>query len=137
MTTQNCAECDSRVEPGQSFCDACGAVLSWDSAGARTGRPAPAGTASAHGSGSGSGPGSGSHSGWNALFQSGAGADTRAFRQISQAPPTGPAPAPTGQAPASDAGPPPAPGAPTSTPGTAPQPAPRTAGSAPATSAPA
>ncbi|MFJ4787084.1 NADase-type glycan-binding domain-containing protein [Streptomyces sp. NPDC088794] len=28
-TTQNCAECGTRAEPGQSFCDACGAVLSW------------------------------------------------------------------------------------------------------------
>jgi hypothetical protein len=45
MTTQNCAECGTRAEPGQSFCDGCGAVLSWtdragtDSAGA-TARPA-------------------------------------------------------------------------------------------------
>ncbi|MGW6316623.1 NADase-type glycan-binding domain-containing protein [Streptomyces sp. NPDC055099] len=37
MTRQNCTECDARVEPGQSFCDACGAVLSWDTAGARSG----------------------------------------------------------------------------------------------------
>ncbi|MGI5519175.1 NADase-type glycan-binding domain-containing protein [Streptomyces sp. CA-106131] len=29
MTTQNCGECGTRAEPGQSFCDACGAVLSW------------------------------------------------------------------------------------------------------------
>ncbi|WP_329053723.1 zinc ribbon domain-containing protein [Streptomyces violaceus] len=30
MTTpQNCADCGTRAEPGQSFCDACGAVLSW------------------------------------------------------------------------------------------------------------
>ncbi|MEU1401247.1 zinc ribbon domain-containing protein [Streptomyces sp. NPDC005728] len=28
-TTQNCAECGTRAEPGQSFCDACGAVLDW------------------------------------------------------------------------------------------------------------
>lgn len=40
MTTQNCAECGTRAEPGQSFCDACGAVLRWDSAGARTAAPA-------------------------------------------------------------------------------------------------
>ncbi|WP_368423296.1 zinc-ribbon domain-containing protein, partial [Streptomyces sp. CAI-78] len=32
MTTKNCAECGTRAEPGQSFCDACGAVLSWDPA---------------------------------------------------------------------------------------------------------
>ncbi|GLV85923.1 zinc ribbon domain-containing protein [Streptomyces lavendulae subsp. lavendulae] len=39
MTTQNCAECGTRAEPGQSFCDACGAVLGWDQ-GARATRPA-------------------------------------------------------------------------------------------------
>ncbi|MGV9940770.1 NADase-type glycan-binding domain-containing protein [Streptomyces sp. NPDC003401] len=44
MTTLNCAECGTRAEPGQSFCDACGAVLSWtDRAPARA--AAPAGTA--------------------------------------------------------------------------------------------
>ncbi|MEU3240517.1 zinc ribbon domain-containing protein [Streptomyces anthocyanicus] len=43
MTTQNCAECGTPAEPGQSFCDACGAVLSWDQAGAaRTARSAAA-----------------------------------------------------------------------------------------------
>ncbi|USQ82420.1 zinc ribbon domain-containing protein [Streptomyces phaeoluteigriseus] len=37
MTTQNCAECGTRAEPGQSFCDACGAVLGWtDRSPART-----------------------------------------------------------------------------------------------------
>ncbi|MEU0998590.1 zinc-ribbon domain-containing protein, partial [Streptomyces olivaceus] len=34
MTTQNCAECGTPAEPGQSFCDACGAVLSWEQTGA-------------------------------------------------------------------------------------------------------
>ncbi|MFF2511405.1 NADase-type glycan-binding domain-containing protein [Streptomyces sp. NPDC058086] len=34
-----CAECGTRAEPGQSFCDACGAVLDW------AGAPAPAGVA--------------------------------------------------------------------------------------------
>ncbi|WHM40705.1 zinc ribbon domain-containing protein [Streptomyces sp. BPTC-684] len=42
MTTQHCAECGTRAEPGQSFCDSCGAVLGWDRAGARTSRPAAA-----------------------------------------------------------------------------------------------
>lgn len=42
MTTQICAECGTRAEPGQSFCNSCGAVLRWDPAGARTGSPAPA-----------------------------------------------------------------------------------------------
>ncbi len=64
MTTQNCAECGTRAEPGQSFCDACGAVLSWtDRPPARTG----AGTGSTAGSGSGTGsdPGPGTGSGPN------------------------------------------------------------------------
>ncbi|MFE9768350.1 zinc ribbon domain-containing protein [Streptomyces sp. NPDC005808] len=29
MTSQSCTECGTRAEPGQSFCDACGAVLGW------------------------------------------------------------------------------------------------------------
>ncbi|NMO32626.1 zinc ribbon domain-containing protein [Streptomyces sp. GMY01] len=53
-TTQNCADCGTRAEPGQSFCDACGAVLSWTdrsaapraaagaTAGAAAGTPGPA-----------------------------------------------------------------------------------------------
>ncbi|MBX9367073.1 zinc ribbon domain-containing protein, partial [Streptomyces sp. WAC04114] len=37
MTTpQNCADCGTRAEPGQSFCDACGSVLSWTDGAART-----------------------------------------------------------------------------------------------------
>ena len=48
MTTQNCAECGTRAEPGQSFCDACGAVLSWtDRAPARAGATTGSATASA------------------------------------------------------------------------------------------
>ncbi|MGW2836687.1 NADase-type glycan-binding domain-containing protein [Streptomyces sp. NPDC001493] len=46
MTTQNCAECGTRAEPGQSFCDACGAVLSWADRGAQA---AAASTARAQG----------------------------------------------------------------------------------------
>ncbi|MFD7668559.1 NADase-type glycan-binding domain-containing protein [Streptomyces sp. NPDC059788] len=34
MTMPDCGECGTRAEPGQSFCDACGAVLRWDRAGA-------------------------------------------------------------------------------------------------------
>ncbi|MGW0464739.1 NADase-type glycan-binding domain-containing protein [Streptomyces sp. NPDC003027] len=37
----NCAECGTRAEPGQSFCDSCGAVLGWTSE--EPERPAPAG----------------------------------------------------------------------------------------------
>ncbi|WP_261994261.1 NADase-type glycan-binding domain-containing protein [Streptomyces sp. t39] len=58
MTTQNCAECGTRAEPGQSFCDACGAVLRWDQAPSRAARPAsaaPGGPADA------AGPGPGAH----------------------------------------------------------------------------
>ncbi|WP_062644973.1 NADase-type glycan-binding domain-containing protein [Streptomyces maremycinicus] len=62
MTTQNCAECGTRAEPGQSFCDACGAVLSWtDRPPARTG--AGTGPGSVSGSGSGSAAASGPESG--------------------------------------------------------------------------
>ncbi|MER6414533.1 NADase-type glycan-binding domain-containing protein [Streptomyces humidus] len=50
MTTQNCAECGTRAEPGQSFCDACGAVLGWTE---RT--PARAGAAPGAGAGTGTG----------------------------------------------------------------------------------
>ncbi|WP_320777435.1 NADase-type glycan-binding domain-containing protein [Streptomyces sp. CRN 30] len=46
MTTQNCAECGTRAEPGQSFCDACGSVLSWEvSSRSRGSAPAAASTA--------------------------------------------------------------------------------------------
>ncbi|MET9910851.1 zinc ribbon domain-containing protein [Streptomyces sp. NPDC006476] len=41
-TTQNCAECGTRAEPGQSFCDACGAVLSWKDREPRSNRPSTA-----------------------------------------------------------------------------------------------
>ncbi|MEU0056355.1 zinc ribbon domain-containing protein [Streptomyces sp. NPDC006334] len=43
MTTHNCAECGTRAEPGQSFCDACGAVLSWSDR-SPAGRTTPAAT---------------------------------------------------------------------------------------------
>ncbi|MFG3250792.1 NADase-type glycan-binding domain-containing protein [Streptomyces sp. NPDC048187] len=57
MTTQNCAECGTRAEPGQSFCDACGAVLSWEQTGAaRTAQPAAATTARKAGSDAGTSP---------------------------------------------------------------------------------
>ncbi|MEU6406407.1 zinc ribbon domain-containing protein [Streptomyces sp. NPDC046985] len=45
-TSQNCAECGARAEPGQSFCDACGAVLGWkDRAAAAAASPAAGTTA--------------------------------------------------------------------------------------------
>ncbi|MFF8563862.1 NADase-type glycan-binding domain-containing protein [Streptomyces albidoflavus] len=70
MTTKNCAECGTRAEPGQSFCDACGAVLSWDPArgtasrataaapaAAPAGAGAPAATAASADGGTGVAPG--------------------------------------------------------------------------------
>ncbi|MBD9726748.1 NADase-type glycan-binding domain-containing protein [Streptomyces caniscabiei] len=39
---QSCAECGTRGEPGQSFCDACGAVLGWSGTGAARSEAAPA-----------------------------------------------------------------------------------------------
>ncbi|MFH8349123.1 NADase-type glycan-binding domain-containing protein [Streptomyces sp. NPDC018045] len=58
MSTPDCGECGTRAEPGQSFCDACGAVLRWDAAGGRTGAPAPsdAGSARAAARPDGAGP---------------------------------------------------------------------------------
>ncbi|MEU4652450.1 zinc ribbon domain-containing protein [Streptomyces sp. NPDC023723] len=45
MTTQQlCAECGTRAEPGQSFCDACGSVLSWESSSRSRSTPNPEST---------------------------------------------------------------------------------------------
>ncbi|MGW0573051.1 NADase-type glycan-binding domain-containing protein [Streptomyces tauricus] len=76
MTSQNsgtgqeparsCAECGTRAEPGQSFCDACGAVLGWGT-GRNAAAPVAAGAAtpardSATGRGSDNDPGGASGS---------------------------------------------------------------------------
>ncbi|MFF5341781.1 zinc ribbon domain-containing protein [Streptomyces althioticus] len=37
-TASRCADCGTRAEPGQSFCDSCGAVLGWADWGGRAGR---------------------------------------------------------------------------------------------------
>ncbi|MFF4657867.1 NADase-type glycan-binding domain-containing protein [Streptomyces sp. NPDC001381] len=61
MTTQNCAECGTRAEPGQSFCDACGAVLSWTDrtpARAATGSGTASSAAATPSAGAGTGSGS-------------------------------------------------------------------------------
>ncbi|GAB2803788.1 hypothetical protein GCM10027073_40400 [Streptomyces chlorus] len=42
--TPSCAECGTPAEPGQSFCDSCGAVLSWADSG-RPGQAEPTGRA--------------------------------------------------------------------------------------------
>ncbi|WP_019435798.1 zinc ribbon domain-containing protein [Streptomyces sp. AA0539] len=48
MTTPTCSDCGTAAEPGQSFCEACGAVLGWrDPAGER---PGQAGAAALNGS---------------------------------------------------------------------------------------
>ncbi|MFD4557759.1 zinc ribbon domain-containing protein [Streptomyces sp. NPDC058469] len=76
-TTQSCAECGTRAEPGQSFCDACGAVLSWtDRAGARTGAPAERGESA------GGAPGAGGDPGWDAFSQSDNGGMPRTRRDL-------------------------------------------------------
>ncbi|MEU9875069.1 NADase-type glycan-binding domain-containing protein [Streptomyces phaeochromogenes] len=115
MTSQNsgtgreparsCAECGTRAEPGQSFCDSCGAVLGWSggpdrsdtarrdpvraeatapardsAAGSAGGHPSREG-AGAGGSGGGSGStggtgSSGDQPGWDAFAQPGAGTGT-------------------------------------------------------------
>ncbi|MDQ0582315.1 NADase-type glycan-binding domain-containing protein [Streptomyces rishiriensis] len=90
MTTQNCAECGTRAEPGQSFCDACGAVLSWtDRPGARTGAGPGPGSGSTSGAGTAPGPGAGSGSG-SAAAGPGTGAGTGAA--AGSAPDSGSAP---------------------------------------------
>ncbi|MEU6452707.1 zinc ribbon domain-containing protein [Streptomyces sp. NPDC046979] len=61
MTTQNCAECGTPAEPGQSFCDACGAVLRWDQAGARTAQPATASATGRDAAGPAASPAGGGH----------------------------------------------------------------------------
>ncbi|MEU9607193.1 zinc ribbon domain-containing protein [Streptomyces sp. NPDC048057] len=80
MTTpRNCPACETRVEVGQSFCDACGAVLSWtDRSTPTTTSEARSGSASASGAGAGSSPasGSGSDGNWDAFARPGGGAGT-------------------------------------------------------------
>ncbi|MFE5111324.1 NADase-type glycan-binding domain-containing protein [Streptomyces sp. NPDC056663] len=64
MTTPlHCAECGARAEPGQSFCDACGAVLSWTDRAA--GGEQGTGEVRTAVDGAGSGPGSRSDTGSN------------------------------------------------------------------------
>ncbi|MFD9191731.1 zinc ribbon domain-containing protein [Streptomyces phaeochromogenes] len=97
MTSQNsgtgreparsCAECGTRAEPGQSFCDSCGAVLGWsggpDRADAARREPvraeaaAPARDSAAGGAAvSGGSGGSGEQPGWDAFAAPGAGTGT-------------------------------------------------------------
>ncbi|WP_406488533.1 NADase-type glycan-binding domain-containing protein [Streptomyces phaeochromogenes] len=97
MTSQNsgtgreparsCAECGTRAEPGQSFCDSCGAVLGWsggpDRSDAARREPvraeaaAPARDSAAGGAAvSGGSGGSGEQPGWDAFAAPGAGTGT-------------------------------------------------------------
>ncbi|MFJ9563320.1 NADase-type glycan-binding domain-containing protein [Streptomyces fuscichromogenes] len=57
-TNRNCTECGTVAEPGQSFCDACGAVLSW-TGNSEEPRQQPAATTPP--------PGSGTAPGWDAF----------------------------------------------------------------------
>ncbi|QFR00421.1 zinc ribbon domain-containing protein [Streptomyces phaeolivaceus] len=118
---QSCAECGTRGEPGQSFCDACGAVLGWSgtparaTAGgatgeapadtARTADPAPTPAPAPTGASAGRAPAAG-EPGWDTFALPGAGTgaatDVRtpetAATVRTDAPPA-PEPAPTGGAP--------------------------------------
>lgn len=63
-TASRCADCGTPAEPGQSFCDSCGAVLGWADGGGRAGRAErtrtePAVPASAAGASGGAGGGGG------------------------------------------------------------------------------
>ncbi len=62
---QSCAECGTRGEPGQSFCDACGAVLGWSGTPARsaTGAARSESADRAHSSGAPSDPSAGTDAG--------------------------------------------------------------------------
>ncbi|GGN04579.1 zinc ribbon domain-containing protein [Streptomyces fuscichromogenes] len=57
-TNRNCTECGTVAEPGQSFCDACGAVLSW-TGNSEEPRPQPAASTPP--------PDSGTAPGWDAF----------------------------------------------------------------------
>lgn len=104
MTTQNCAECGTRAEPGQSFCDACGAVLSWtDRTPARAaaapgsgGAAAAAGSAGSPEPGAGTGAGTAASAGTGAAAGAAAGSSARRSEDGAHEPP---APAPDAQAP--------------------------------------
>ena len=77
---RNCAECGTRAEPGQSFCDSCGAVLGWsgdpDRADAARRDPVRAEAATGRADGSGGSGGSGDQPGWDAFATPGAGTGT-------------------------------------------------------------
>ncbi|WP_406146963.1 NADase-type glycan-binding domain-containing protein [Streptomyces sp. NBC_01012] len=93
MTTQNCAECGTRAEPGQSFCDACGAVLGWDQAGSRAGQAQTSGSPSSASSGpAASTPAEGTGTGRDAFGSPG---DAGAARTQRPLPDGGPAPTPS------------------------------------------
>ncbi|MFI1210346.1 NADase-type glycan-binding domain-containing protein [Streptomyces sp. NPDC020802] len=77
---QSCAECGTRAEPGQSFCDSCGAVLGWSggrsgAAAAQEPDPVPAGAA-APARDSAARRTAGDEPGWDAFAHPGAGTGT-------------------------------------------------------------
>ncbi|MFI2645041.1 NADase-type glycan-binding domain-containing protein [Streptomyces sp. NPDC018610] len=99
-TTQNCADCGTRAEPGQSFCDACGAVLSWtDRSASRTPAAATAAAPAGAGGPGGAGEPGGTGGPVGAPEASGT-AGTRSGEPSAAGTPAG---SPTGAAPASSA----------------------------------
>ncbi|MBK3389219.1 zinc ribbon domain-containing protein, partial [Streptomyces sp. DEF1AK] len=109
MTTKNCAECGTRAEPGQSFCDACGAVLSWDPARGAAPRATAAAPAAAATSASTDGGSASTPADWDAFDRPGPGGTGLAPGRTALGTSTGPdRPAPPA-APAAGAAPEPSP----------------------------
>uniref|UniRef100_A0AAU3GTC5 Zinc ribbon domain-containing protein n=1 Tax=Streptomyces sp. NBC_01401 TaxID=2903854 RepID=A0AAU3GTC5_9ACTN len=108
MTTQNCAECGTRAEPGQSFCDACGAVLGWDQAGSRAGQAQTSSSPSSASSDTAATPAEGTGPGWDAFGSPGGAGVARTQRPLPDlgpdTPPAGTGAFHTGSTPASAPG---------------------------------
>ncbi|WP_330283747.1 NADase-type glycan-binding domain-containing protein [Streptomyces sp. NBC_00588] len=117
-TTQNCADCGTRAEPGQSFCDACGAVLSWtERANAAVGGGPSGGSGSRSGAAPDAGQGAASPTARTATPETNVAPPASAAAPSAPAPsaptPSGPAPsAPATSTPAASAPAPVAPAAP-------------------------
>ncbi|MEU0287382.1 NADase-type glycan-binding domain-containing protein [Streptomyces sp. NPDC052492] len=85
-TASSCAECGTPAEPGQSFCDSCGAVLGWAGEG-RPGRTEPARTAAA-----GAAPGDSAAPGGSAPAATASRTDAPATARADDSPSTATAP---------------------------------------------
>ncbi|MFI6807216.1 NADase-type glycan-binding domain-containing protein [Streptomyces luteogriseus] len=102
MTTpQNCADCGTRAQPGQSFCDACGSVLSWTDGATRTaGNTGPEGATHRAGTGSPADATRATGTGSPADAAGGSSGAAGATPPPTTASAPAPAPAPTASAPA-------------------------------------